>query len=201
MAQWTQNFTLIDIFNDKKLKGKLPLINYKETELENGKVSKRTNAKTISKMVYDLSVSASRPYYNPLKPRKTGDTIFIEGNLVGDHNQVVEAIYSRLLSQRIVMVYTANNLDMIRSALKEGANNKRKYGIDTKLYLRVQSKQEIYGMSPRKMQYFINDIMENIFYSDNFPMTQKKFDVKNLMVSNQYNYEQRKEMWKRKVGI
>lgn len=201
MAQWTQNFTLIDIFNDKKLKGKLPLINYKETELENGKVSKRTNVKTIGKMVYDMSVSTARPYYNPIKPRKTGDIIFIEGNLVGDHNQVVEAIYSRLLSQRMVMVYTANNLDMIRSALKEGANNKRKYGIDTKLYLRVQSKQEIYGMSPRKMQYFINDIMENIFYSDNFPMTQKKFNVKNLMVSNQYNYEQRKEMWKRKVGI
>ena len=32
--RFTQQFTLKDIFNNKKLKNKLPLINYKEKEVE-----------------------------------------------------------------------------------------------------------------------------------------------------------------------
>lgn len=36
-SRFTQNFTLTDIFNNKKLKDKLPLINYKEIEREDEK--------------------------------------------------------------------------------------------------------------------------------------------------------------------
>ena len=32
-SRFTQNFTLTDIFNNKKLKDKIPLINYKEIHL------------------------------------------------------------------------------------------------------------------------------------------------------------------------
>ena len=34
MATFTKTFTLKDIFNNKKLQGKLPLINYKEKEVK-----------------------------------------------------------------------------------------------------------------------------------------------------------------------
>ena len=61
-SRFTQNFTLTDIFNNKKLKDKLPLINYKEIEREDGKVSRRTNTKTINRLVFDVSTSAARPY-------------------------------------------------------------------------------------------------------------------------------------------
>ena len=53
-SRFTQTFTLTDIFNNKKLKDKLPLINYREIERENGKVSRRTNAKTINRLVFDI---------------------------------------------------------------------------------------------------------------------------------------------------
>ena len=124
----------------------------------------------------------------------------IGGNLIGDQNAVVEAVYNTLLSQKQVMIYTVNNIDLIRSALKEAENNKRNFGINTKLKLRVQSMQEIEGMSKRQIQGLLNDIMENIFYGDNFPKTQKKYNIQNLAIKSPYNYNQRQERWKNKVG-
>lgn len=199
-GRFTQNFSLTDIFNNKKLKNKIPLINYKEKELENGKISRRTNAKTINRLVFDISTSAARPFYKPIKTHRAGDRMEIGGNLVGDHNSAVEAVYNALISQKQVMIYTVNNADMIRSALKEAEKNKRKYGIDTKLKLRAQSMQEIEGMSKRQIQALLNDMMENIVYGDNFPETQKKYGVENLPVKSPYNYKQRQQIWRNKVG-
>lgn len=199
-GRFTQNFSLTDIFNNKKLKNKIPLINYKEKELENGKISRRTNAKTINRLVFDISTSAARPFYKPIKTHRAGNRMEIGGNLVGDHNSAVEAVYNALISQKQVMIYTVNNADMIRSALKEAEKNKRKYGIDTKLKLRAQSMQEIEGMSKRQIQALLNDMMENIVYGDNFPETQKKYGVENLPVKSPYNYKQRQQIWRNKVG-
>lgn len=199
-GRFTQNFSLTDIFNNKKLKNKIPLINYKEKELENGKISRRTNAKTINRLVFDISTSAARPFYKPIKTHRAGNRMEIGGNLVGDHNSAVEAVYNALISQKQVMIYTVNNTDMIRSALKEAEKNKRKYGIDTKLKLRAQSMQEIEGMSKRQIQALLSDIMENIVYGDNFPETQKKYGVENLPVKSPYNYKQRQQIWRNKVG-
>ena len=199
-GRFTQNFSLTDIFNNKKLKNKIPLINYKEKELENGKISRRTNAKTINRLVFDISTSAARPFYKPIKTHRAGNRLEIGGNLVGDHNSAVEAVYNALISQKQVMIYTVNNADMIRSALKEAEKNKRKYGIDTKLKLRAQSMQEIEGMSKKQIQALLSDIMENIVYGDNFPETQKKYGVENLPVKSPYNYKQRQQIWRNKVG-
>lgn len=199
-GRFTQNFSLTDIFNNKKLKNKIPLINYKEKELENGKISRRTNAKTINRLVFDISTSAARPFYKPIKTHRAGNRMEIGGNLVGDHNSAVEAVYNALISQKQVMIYTVNNADMIRSALKEAEKNKRKYGINTKLKLRAQSMQEIKGMSKRQIQALLSDIMENIVYGDNFPETQKKYGVENLPVKSPYNYKQRQQIWRNKVG-
>lgn len=199
-GRYSQTFSLTDIFNNKKLKDKIPLINYREKELENGKISRRTNAKTINRLVFDISTSAARPFYKPITTQRSGDTMVISGNLVGDHNSAVDAVYNALLSQKQVMIYTVNNADMIRSALKEAEKNKRKYGNDTKLYLRVQSMTEIEGMSKREIQALLNNIMENIVYGDNFPETQKKYGVENLPVRSPYNYKQRQLRWKIRVG-
>lgn len=199
-TRYSQNFTLTDIFNNKRLKGKIPLINYKEIEREDGKVSRRTNAKTINRLVFDISTSAARPYYKPITTHRSGNTMVISGNLVGDHNAAVEAVYNALQSQKQVMSYTVNNADIIRSALKEAEKNKRNYGADSKLYLRAQSMTEIEGMTKREIQALIDNIMENIFYGSDFPETQKKYGVENLPVKSPYDYKQRQEQWKRKIG-
>lgn len=199
-GRYSQTFTLKDIFNNPNLKGKIPLINYKEKEMEDGKVSYRTNAKTVNRQVFDTSMSSARPFYKGIKGVRAGDRLEISGELTGDHNQAVEAVYQGLLGIRSLITWTANNADMIRSALKEAEKNKRAYGINSKLNLRVQSMQEIEGMSRQQLQALMSDIMENVVYGDNFPQTQKKYNVEQLTTKSPFNYNQRQLNWKNKVG-
>lgn len=198
--RYSQIFTLKDLFNNPKLKNKLPLINYKEIERENGKISRRTNAKTVNRQVFDTATSAARPFYKPIKTSRAGDTMVISGNLVGDHDAAVDAVYNALVAKRLLLLYTANNADMIRSALKESEKNKRTYGQDTRLYLRANSMVEIEGMTNRQIQALLNNIMENIMYGDDFPETQKKYSVEEMPTRTPLNYEQRKLKWKQMVG-
>ena len=162
--RYSQTFTLLDIFNNPKLKGKIPLINYKETIKEDGRVSRRTNAKTVNRQVFDTATSAARPFYKPIQTIRMGDTMIIQGNLVGDHDAAVDSVYTALQGIRQILIYTANNADMIRDAIKESQKNKRSMGIDTKLYLRVRSMQEIEGMTTKQIQALLNNVMENIIY-------------------------------------
>ena len=196
---YSQIFTLKDIFNNKKLKDKLPLVNYKEKELENGKISQRTNAKTINRFVFDTATSAARPFYKPMITTRSGDIMLISGEMVGNNDEAVEAVYNALQSKRVLFIWTANNVKMIRDALKESEKNKNN-GVATKLYLRVQSMQQIEGMTKPQIQALLQNVMENIVYGDDFPKTQKKYGVENWNLSNKFNYNQLKLRWKNRVG-
>lgn len=199
-SRFSQNFTLADIFNNKKLQDKIPLINYREKELENGKISGRTNAKTVNRQVYDTAKSAARPFYKPMVATQSGNTLIIGGELVGEHNAAVDAVYEALLARKQIILWTANNADIIRDALKESEKNRQNNGLSSKLYLRVQSMQQIEGMSKKQIEALMNDIMENIFYGDDFPATQKKWNVQDISVKSPYNYTQRRDKWRQKVG-
>lgn len=198
--RYSQIFSLSDIFNNKNLRDKLPFIDYREKELENGKTSYRTNLKTINRQVFDTATSAARPYYKPIRTIRYQDIMVITGNLVGDHNSAVDAVYNSLLAKKQLLGLTVNNAYVIRSALKETEKNKRKYGINSKLYLKLQSIQQINGMNEKQVQSLVNEVMENIFYGDDYPETQKKFNIENLNVGSRQSYEQRKLKWKNKVG-
>lgn len=198
--RFTQNFTLADIFNNKKLRDKIPLINYREKQLEDGRISKRTNAKTVNRQVFDTATSAARPFYKPIITHRNGNVMTIGGELVGELDAAVDAVYEALQAQKQIILWTANNADMIRDALKESEKNKRNNGLNGKLYLRVQSMQQIEGMSKRQIQALMSDIMENIVYGDDFPATQKKWAVETMKVNSPYNYKQRQQKWKQKVG-
>ena len=200
MSQYSQTFSITDILNNKKLYGKLPLINYKEVEREDGKVSRRTNAKTVNRFIFVTAISSARPFYRPILPSRSGNLLVIGGTLVGDHNEAVDAVYQALVASKSIISLTANTREMLMSAVKETEKNKRKYGIDSKLYLRVKSMQQIEAMSKQEIFALLQNIMENIFYGDDFPETQKKFQVDKLYVKSSLNYNQRKEQWKRKVG-
>lgn len=193
---YSRHFTLLDIFNNKKLRSKLPLVNYKEREDENGKVHRTTAMKTISRFVYDKSVSAARPFYEPLTPHKAGDTILIEGKLVGDHNGALETIYAALVASKFLMELTVNNADMVRAALKEAERTKPA----PKLYLKQTSMEQIEGLNKKGLQAFMQDVMQNLFYSDDYQKTQQKYGVEKIGVGNHFTYEQNKARWERKVG-
>lgn len=196
---YTQNFSLKDIFNNRNLRNKIPLINYKETEREDGKISIRTNVKTVNRLAFDIATSAARPYYKNIKTTRNGDVMEISGELVGSHDSAVDAVYNALLSQQQMFVWTANNASMIRDALKESEKNKRNYGVNSKLYLKAQSMEQIQGMTNKQLQTLMSNIMENIIYGDDFPKTQQKYGVTNKNYGA-YSYERRQKEWKQKVG-
>lgn len=197
-GNYTQNFTLTDIFNNKKLRNKIPLIRYKETLREDGKVSVRTSPKTVNRFVFDTATSAARPFYSPMETHRMGNQMVISGDLIGDHDACVDAVYNAILSKKTMLIWTANNTDMIRDALKEGEKNKRKYGFSSKLFLRAQSMQEIEGMTQRQIQALMANVMENIILGDDFPETQKKYNVREW--NWEYGYVGEKARWKHRVG-
>jgi hypothetical protein len=197
--RFSQNFTLTDILTNKQLRGKMPYISYKEKETETGEVKQRTQVLTVRKQVFDNAIISAKPYYSPLVTTKSENTLILDGNLVGDHNQAVDAVYNSIKGIRAELTWTANTANLLRYAMKEAERNKRKFGIETKLYLRPQSMQEIKGMSRPQYQALLSDIIENIFCSDDFPETQKKFEVDKL-IKNGYTYKQQVENWKQKVG-
>ena len=204
---YKQIFTLKDIFNNKKLRGKLPLINYKEFEREDGKISVRTSPKSVGRIVYDSAITGARPFYNPLMHSKNGDFIEVGGTLVGDFDKAYESVYQSINTNKQIILWTANNVGMIRSALKESEKNKRQYGIEGKLWLRAGSMQEIENMSKPQLQQLLSDIMDNLYYNDNYPATQKKYGVQDMGLMKApgrtalYDYKERKKIWENKVGI
>ena len=207
MNRYTDNFTLRDIFNNQELSNHLPIVNYREYKAitpEGSKVYNRTSMKTVKAQIFDTSIRMARFYYKPLQVTKSEDMLILDGNLVGDHDACVNDIYDNLVGFRPFLMFTANNGDIIRSAMKESAKNARKYGIDSKLFLRAQSIMEIKGMTIGKLRKFMDDVMGNILFGDNFPETQKKYKVREQeykVGSKVQDYETMRAEWRRKVGL
>lgn len=199
-TQWSQIFTLRDILSNKKLKGKIPYIDYKEKETATGEVTQRTQVLTVRKQVFDTATKTAKPFYSTMVTSKAGDTLVIDGEMTGDHNQAVDAVYNALKGIRAELKWTANTANITRYAMKEAESNKRMFGIDSKLYLRVQSMQQIEGMNRAQLQALLSDIVDNIYYGDDYPQTQKKFEVAAQVKGGTMNYKQFQEEWKRKVG-
>lgn len=198
--QYSQVFSLQNLISDKQFKKVLPYISYKETEGENGKLSQRTQVLTVRHQIFDTAISTAKVFYNNLTTARTENQLILDGELEFDHDQVVDAVYTSIKRIRPMLIWTANTSNMLRYALKEAGRNKHNFGIDSKLYLRAQSAEEIKGMSRAQAQELLSNIVDNIVYGDNFPETQKKFMVDKIAGRGKYTYEQERENWKRKVG-
>lgn len=197
MAEYSQNFTLKDIFNCKAFRDVLPLVNYKESVDAFGKVHRRTNVETVPMLVYRTAKSSAKAFYDPLVATKSADHIEIDGNLISDYKTAYKSIYNALVGIKPLISMTANNLDMVRTALKESERS----GNPPKLYLRVGSLQEINNMSNPQKQELMNNIMENIFFGQGFEKTQKKYDVENIRLKSKFTFSELKQKWQHKVGL
>lgn len=201
MSRYNQNLSLIDIFNEKKLMSKLPLVRYKETERDGGGTRVRTNMYTVGRYVYYLSQRGARPYYKPLRTSKNGDFINIGGNLVGDLDGAVDNIYNTLVANKGILEITANQMDIIRDALKEAEYNKRTLGKESKLFLREKSIQQIQNLSDKQTLRLLRDIFDNIEYSGNYPKTMAKWSKILDMDTKDVNSRRRQRYWEHKVGL
>lgn len=192
-----KNFTLSDIFNNPRLAGKLPIVNYREIPLETGKISRRTNMATLMTLIYSTAKTSARPFYRPLTATRAGTVIEIGGNCKGDYNAAFESVYAGLVAALPMLQMTVNDAKMIRSALKNGRKQALNGGKEPKLWLRVGSIQEIENMTMAQLRGFMDDIMKNLFFNSDFSYTQKQFKVQEI----RGDYQKDKENWIRKVGV
>lgn len=192
-----KNFTLSDIFTNPRLAEKLPYIKYKEIQLENGKTSQRTNKKTLMSLIQSTARAGARPFYKPLLVTRTAKEIIVDGKCTGNFDAAYESVYNGLHAALPMMRMTVNNSSMIRTALKDGRRQSLTGGKEPKLWLRAGSIKEIENMSAPQLQAFMQDIMKNIYFNDDFAYTQKRFGVQ----SARADYATEKEQWIRKVGV
>lgn len=197
MSKYKQVFTLRDIFTNTELKDVLPVMSYKEiTQDDQTKI--RTSMKSVRTIAFNTSITSAKPYYSELKPIREKLTLILSGNMNGNINECQDAIYNALVSQKNVMSYACNNMDMIRDALKWSEKQKMQTGINSKLYLRVSSLQEIKTMTPKQIKALMADVMDNIYYGD-FWTIQEKYGVEKMEGFKQ-EYDERESAWRKKVG-
>lgn len=198
-GRYSQIFTMRDIFTNPNLLGRLPIIDYKETPKDNGKVSVRTKLQSVDKYVFDTTQFVANMFYKPARVYRSKGQIIVTGNLDGDTSQVVDAIYETLLASKDIMAWSGYHTELLRDALKESESNRRKYGIQTKLYLRCQSMQEIEGMTRKQLSQLLLNVFENIFYGDDFPKTRRKY-FEEYFIARDGSFEQEQLNWKLRVG-
>ncbi len=196
---YSRMLSLADIYNNKKLAGVLPLVNYKETQLDNGKTSARTSATTVTTLVYNTAVKSGGTFYKPYTPSRSSNTIVISGTLTDSIDTAHNAVYEAILGIVPMIKMTANYTDMIRSAMKEAGKSQRKGKSVPKLALRVGSVEEISKMSAKQLNSFMSNVIENIMFDDAYSETQKKYNVSSMNFGNS-TYEYKKYLWNKRVG-
>lgn len=198
-TNYSQKFTLFDLFSNKDLKGVLPQISFKEFMDENGKMHYRTRIKTVPFMVFDISKTAAKPHYSVLNPLKKGNTITLDGKLTTSLTDAYKAVYSAIRAEREMLSITVNNLAFVREAMKE-SRQRELNGLGTpKLYLRVGSIMELKGMPKQQRNQVMQNVMENLFYNPAFYFSQSEFRVNEIKINSPKTYEERAQEWKRRV--
>ena len=191
MGVYSNNITLKDLFNNKSIQKKLPLGNYKES-LINKPLSQNAQLRIIGNQIKDLTASASMNYYNQAKVTRNNRTIKVNGTLKKSYNSAFNGIYNYIKGKAGLISNMVVNNEIIRNAFVEDMQNRR----SSQLYLRISNINEIKSINANKLKALMNDIIDNIRFSDNFPETQKMIESK---MDN--GYLQQKQNWMKKVGF
>lgn len=191
---YQRKFTLSNIFNNKQLADKLPIVNYEKK----GDGKYRTKMDTLMSLIRGTIKTSANPFYKPLTIFTNGNRIDVGGTLVGDYDIAYETIYSALLAQKAMMRFTANSADMVRSALVESKKTK---GKEPRLWLRINTITQIKHMSEQELEGLMDDIMQNIIFNHEYAHTQERFNVQDIKLDKSPNYAHALNKWKHKVGV
>lgn len=192
---YNNKYTLSDLFNNPYFRRVLPQVNYKELKNPDGGISRRTNMRSVNRIVFDTSENTARRFLDNMKASRRGDEMEIIGN--GDIESCATAVYSACVRAKRSIEFTANNMNIIRSALKAGMKQKAKTGNEPKLFLKAESLLQIKSMSDKELRHLLNDVMENIYFNGDFYETQQKFELEKRLGNE---YKQYKDKFDYKVG-
>jgi hypothetical protein len=206
---YEQRFTLNDIFTNKRIRDRFGVYVDLKSKYERktiggtgtNTVAVNTQMANVSDIVFNTSVGAAQPYYSNMSAARNGAETVISGELRLTLDGAHEAVYNAIVGARMAIQWTANNMGAVRDALKEG-EKQSPFGNRPKLWLRQKSMESVYALNNQQFSVFLGDVMNNLYFGDQFPKTQKKLvgDMNTFTARMGFDYKQAKADWQRKVN-
>lgn len=214
---YSKKFTLYDLFNNKDLRGYLPQAKIRTSKFVssiNGKEYRQIESIKFDDYIDQIVEISKRTARITMKNVKANTNAYmvalIKGTLrkgysiTNTYNDVLMAIRNNAYMVKFFYF----NREQIAKAMKEtesllGVNREK-----NRLYLRINSLDEIKGFDRMEMAKFLKDVMENIYFNDNFIKTENAFDrlklEKSMFIKNARNqmssWANLKREFDRKVG-
>lgn len=208
MNSYSRKFTLRDIFNNEDLRKHIPQVKMAKSTNKKEKKGKYDNYTSLVQNVMVYAENTAKGFFSEYKTSLNGDDILIDGKLKENCyvNGIVSNIVAKLESMKEFLASIISNADIIESAISDSIRIKNNSGKEPKLYLRLNDLREIKHMSDTQKKYLIQNIMENIYFNDDFQMTQRNKNLArgNYVISTRNfinSYDSLKTRWERKVGI
>lgn len=194
MSEYSNYISLADILNSKSAIKKLPIGSYRE-QTRGKRLDGNAQLRIIANQILDFTRSAARQYYNPLSCRRNNRSITVKGKLTTTYNAAYNGIYRSLKGKSRLLAALIMNNEIIRYAAIE--DSMRRNGKFPKLYLRISNVNQIKHMNANQLWGLLNDIVNNIKYSGNYPKTAKLLVKDDKQYGDQFNNQWRK--WFNKV--
>lgn len=205
---YRQKFTLSDLFMNDKLKDVLPQVKVKEIQNEDGDVGYRNKGiNNITTFLRQYAIMSARNSMKTIHSNTTDDTITISGKLKSNYTiyNTYDDVLRTLQMNAYMMTMMGNNGNVIAKALQQTKINAKYLGYEPKLYLTINSLEEIKSMDRMQKGKFMKDVMENIYFSDDFKKVREPRMEKGNFIYNARNelrdYASLKRAFDRKVGV
>ena len=206
-----QKFTLEDLFSNPDLKDYLPQFKITEKKAEDSGLqfdtAYKVNKANIIPMIKNYARLGASPFYDKVKVVGQNE-IIVSGKL--KRNSTIQEAYDSVLralqTNAYNLSFTTQNSNIIRSMLDKTINGKKfRNGYMPKLYLKINSLEEIKSLDRMERAKLMKNVMENIYFSDDFKPDREPSMEKGTFISNARNtlrdYASLKQEFDRKVGV
>ena len=210
---YSKKFTLLDIIESGYLDDILkPSIHtksvYKKRKETDEETSSTVNMGSLNKQIANVvQASASRVATKARTSVYGGQVIC---RVKGDYELIYNTIVSDLESKASMLGTSLSHSDELETAIKESVTAKLSGREIPKMYLRLNSLEQIQGMTPRQKQRLLDDINENVYFNKDFVRTQASLGLRGknnraFFFTEKYSnhrksYSTLLRMWERKVG-
>ena len=230
---YQKKFTLTDLFNNDELKGVLPQVHTRITKKKSGvtfddgtEIYYRTTRHKFDDAIDMVLQSAKNGAKNSMTrvkvyrgtnyitDRKTEHGIQSTGKLQAEvygkirkgmtlHNAYNDVLNAIKQNSYMLSIMGANNGRLIRETMERIAN--KGYEYQPKLYLTINSLEQIKAMDRPEKAKFLRSVIENIYFNDEFEKYRLPDMEKGNFITNARNvirgYDSLKREFDRKVGV
>lgn len=176
---YSKKFTILDIYSCGYLDGYLPKYNKPTTRkitTDKGdltlinKPHLENYGRQVISIIQNSGAKISKATYS-----KNTVKVKVSGNYADNYNAIVNAIEN----QKGMIQYANYNKEEIETAIMQTMNAYVTGKEMPKLALRINSLEEIKGMTDQKKKNLLYNIIDSITFDDDFKETQERLDLRN----------------------